>query len=507
VPLAAARVSETLAEISAHELEEHWLNQALSHAGIDRRRWHPAAGVDENRQTIESVYAYYGRLFVAHPYLLWAGMASLVGPSFYAGFIDIGLVPDAARRLVRDVFGRGSRRLSTDAAGDLGFYETTFLIMQKKIFEDQAPMHEAFLTGGLEEIERLYREQIIDLATLTAWRQIEAGRRGGAGSALDSGNRTLLWREQRDIINRFYLAMLDHRAPEGRLLTYAMTVAGAPSVPGALSYPQVYPLVLSARIAGAAIRLTTPLARGNIAEFADRWNLIERNTLPDYLRFVREHPSEAHRLAETPVSVRARRYRILDRSRALVGGALTRWRLGVTLNCRDGVAAGARAEALTPGEPLEVDLTAAPSARALGFAEGAPSRLWTGRGGRPVRVVVRLPEGREFADDAELVAALSLTRDGRPSQLIVQEPPAGFDRTESRLRALAATWNIRLREVTDWKKRAARLSRSPDRTYATHVVTAPEMGFVHLELEISHHVRENEFVISASFSWRPSDQI
>jgi hypothetical protein len=86
--------------------------------------------------------------------------------------------------------------------------------------------------------------------------------------------------------------------------------------------------------------------------------------------------------------------------------------------------------------------------------------------------------------------------------VIVQERPASFDRTERRLRALAANWGIRLREVTDWKKAAARLSRSPDRTYATHVVTAPDLGFVHLEFEISHHVRENEFVIAASFSWR-----
>jgi hypothetical protein len=428
-------------------------------------------------------------------------MASLVGPSFYAGFMDIGFFPDAARRLVRDLFGRASRRLSIDAEGDLGFYETTFLTMQKKIFEDQATMHEAFLTGGLEEIERLYRAQIIDLATLTAWRQIEAGRHGGTATALDSGNRTLLWREQRDIINRFYLAMLGYRAPEGRLLTYAMTLVGAPSVPGALSYPQVYPLVLSARISGAAIRLTTPLARGNIAEFGDRWNLIEQDTFPDYLRFVREHPSEAHRLAETPVSVRARRFRIRDRSWALLGRALTRWRLGVTLEQRSGPT-GASGERRTPVEPLDVDLTAAPSARALGFVQGARSRLWTGRDGRSLSVIVRLPESRQFADDAELVAALSLTGDGQPSQVIVQERPASFDRTERRLRALAANWGIRLREVTDWKKAAARLSRSPDRTYATHVVTAPDLGFVHLEFEISHHVRENEFVIAASFSWR-----
>src|SRR5262245_62916285 len=31
--------------------------------------------------------------------------------------------------------------------------ETTFLTMQKKIFEDQATMHEAYLAGGLPQVE------------------------------------------------------------------------------------------------------------------------------------------------------------------------------------------------------------------------------------------------------------------------------------------------------------------------------------------------------------------
>ena len=69
----------------------------------------------------------------------------MIGPAFYAGFRDLGLLPDAVRTAVLALFGRGSRRLHPPAAGDLGFYETTFLTMQKKIFEDQATMHEAYL--------------------------------------------------------------------------------------------------------------------------------------------------------------------------------------------------------------------------------------------------------------------------------------------------------------------------------------------------------------------------
>jgi hypothetical protein len=69
-------------------------------------------------------------------------------PGFYAGFRDLGVLPDAVRGALIAALGRASRRLAGHAAGDLGFYETTFLIMQKKIFEDQAAMHEAYLTDG-----------------------------------------------------------------------------------------------------------------------------------------------------------------------------------------------------------------------------------------------------------------------------------------------------------------------------------------------------------------------
>src|SRR3954468_21594866 len=120
---------------AAHELKERWLSRALERAGIDRERWRPAEGVGHNRATIEAVYRYYGDLCLAHPELRWAGMASLIGPAFYAGFMDVALL-----------------RLT---GGD-AFYETTFLTMQKKIFEDQATMHEAFLEGGVAAIAELH---------------------------------------------------------------------------------------------------------------------------------------------------------------------------------------------------------------------------------------------------------------------------------------------------------------------------------------------------------------
>src|SRR5207245_11613663 len=37
--------------------------------------------------------------------------------------------------------------------------------------------------------------------------------------------------------------------------------------------------------------------------------------------------------------------------------------------------------------------------------------------------------------------------------------------------------------------------------YGTHVFTPPEIGPVHLEFQVSHHVPERAFVVTALFSW------
>ncbi len=311
--------------VEAHELREAWLNRAFDSAGIERGSWRPGRGVEENRRTVEAVYGYYGRLFLEHPYLEWAGLAGMIGPAFYAGFRDLGLLPDAVRAAVIAVLGRASRRLAGRAAGDLGFYETTFLTMQKKIFEDQAPMHEAYLAGGVAQIEEFYRARIIDAATLEAWRQIDSGRRDAAAVTVADGNRTLLFREQHDIIDRFYVRMSGYRPPLGPAFTYLLTLAGTPSIPGARSYPERYPLRVDARLPRITVSARTPLADGNIAVFTDRWKLIDADTLPAYLAFLRAHPDQARAAVATPLAQRVTGYRVLARAGQLAAAAFTHW--------------------------------------------------------------------------------------------------------------------------------------------------------------------------------------
>ena len=62
--------------------------------------------------------------------------------------------------------------------------------------------------------------------------------------------------------------------------------------------------------------------------FADRWKLIDSDTLPDFLAFIQRHPDEARALVSAPVSSRAARYRLMRMSR-LATGALARWNVDI----------------------------------------------------------------------------------------------------------------------------------------------------------------------------------
>jgi len=487
--------------MEAHELQEAWFGRALDSAGIERASWHPQRGVGENRQTVEAVYAYYGRLFVEHPYLKWAGFAGMIGPAFYVGFRDLGALPDAGRAAVRAIIGKGSKRLARRVAGDLGFYESTFLTMQKKIFEDQAPMHEAYLVGGMAQIEEFYRARIIDAATLEAWRQIDIGRRDLGADTIDAGNRTLLFREQHDIIDRFYVDMFAHRWPLGPAFTYLLTLAGVPSVPRAQSYPQRYPLRVDVRLPRIAVSASTPLADGNLAIFADRWNLIEANTLPAYLAFVRDHPEEASEIVTEPLSQRVTRYRLLARAGQFAFGMLTHWNVGLRgaptwLRMPCAQAARRPLEAAAP----VIDLTSAPTRESVGFPPNSGARAWMNPHRAPFDITIVLPGQRRYHTRAEMAVMLSSARAGDPDRLAVQLPPASLDATARLIDGYAEQWALPGDAVEAWHASAVRYA-SGDRYYGTFVFTLADAGHVHWEFQVSHHVREGDCVVTALFSW------
>jgi hypothetical protein len=488
-----------------HTLKERWLNRALERAGIDRRGWLPDCGVRQNRRTVDAVYEYYGHLFSEHPHLKWAGLANMVGPALVAGFLDIGWLPDVVRRTAAAVSpGRTQRWLAKGATGGLNFFATTFLRMQKQIFEDQAPMHEAYLDGGLPEIDKFYATRIIDLATLVAWQQIDAGHRGGDATLVDIGNRGLLFREQRDVLDPFYVRMLRHRPPGGALFTYALTLAGTPSFPGGNSYADRYPLTLMVRRRSSAISIGTPLADGNIAVFANRWKLIDDDTLPHFLAYVCDHADDARKLVEKPLPQRVRQYRLLARLGGLAVTASTHWSVAL-----EAEPASTRRLAIRQGKPIAgsgtesavIDLRRPPSRDSAGIAAGTRSRIWMNARRQPFDLTVQLPAGRVFrVEKVEIAVMLAETERGDPDRMTVRLPSADLDATSSILRDYAVEWVFPGDAIDDWLDRAIRRVSS-DRDYSTHVFTPDPVEFVHLEFHVAHHVGAGRFVTSVLFSW------
>jgi len=281
-------------------LRDYWGGRAMSRAGIDPETWDPELGSAKNWDTVIKVYEYYGQLYLDDPDLQWAGMANLAGPSFAGAFKDLSVSGRISRALLDR---RGSdidprvRSLLEPIAGlsahELKFYEVSLLKMQKEIFLDLAWQHEAYRSGGREEIERLAATEALDAEAGDAWKQIGSGNPG----AVLLGNRALLKREQLEIIDDDYDRMRTH-LPSGPAVTRLITSIGQPSIPGAKSFPEVFPQKVVVETLGPQeipligidnpfqVQLTgrTGLPNGDISIAEHRWALINQDTLPAYRR-------------------------------------------------------------------------------------------------------------------------------------------------------------------------------------------------------------------------------
>jgi hypothetical protein len=329
-------------------LASYYQALAFEHAGIDPSAWNPEAGALANKDIIFAVYRYYGDLFLEHPELQWAGMANMVGPSFAAGFFDVGALREFAGKIA-DIPGAATalapgslaalRALAGASEEELRFFETTFLSMQRDIFLDQAPMHEAYLAGGMPAIREMAEAGLIDTGAVTSWTQIDEGTRTHDPALVAAGNTGLLHREQFDIIADDYDQMRNHHGPVGQGFTYAMTLLGAPSIPGAKAFGEVFPLEVTIDTPGpdrigtpdrigipgfsvdipdvsidnpleGEVVVTTPLPDGNISQRDERWALVSQDTLPAYQQLLATDPERARQLAATPVPDRVEDYRL-----------------------------------------------------------------------------------------------------------------------------------------------------------------------------------------------------
>ncbi|MBL1078963.1 hypothetical protein JK358_31620 [Nocardia sp. 2] len=322
-------------------LHQYWLTVSTRNADIDLATWDPERGVPANSRTFTQVYVNYFRLNNAHPDFYWVGLAGLAGGSFASGFFDMGdvagilTVPgvhqlgNTVADLLRgtpaellDLLPTDIRLLGTEGqrltAEDLTWYQTRLMIMQKHIFIDQVPMHEAYAAEGLGAVEEMYRAGVLDENAVTAWREIDAGTPQGLADAAVR----MTDREQNQIIADQWDATSWGRGVIGRVMTYVSTLAGKAAVPGVRAPGVFAPTVISA----GGMSLRTPLPNFNWADRDTRWTYITGDLLPRYLE-LSANPAVARPVLAEPFSDKLADGRLVARLPDLVADMTALWQL------------------------------------------------------------------------------------------------------------------------------------------------------------------------------------
>ncbi|WP_194824323.1 hypothetical protein [Nocardia sp. XZ_19_231] len=327
-------------------LHQYWLVVATDNAAIDLEAWAPERGVAANSATFSQVYVNYFRIAAARSDLYWAGMAGIAGASFAAGFFDVGDVADVVsvggiHDLGNAVAGllratppellTGVPADITDLAvlgprltfADLAWYQTRLTIMQKHIFIDLVPMHEAYLADGMAGIDEMFAAGLLDDGMRVAWTGIDGGTEAGRADALVA----MADREQNQIVADQWDVTARGRDGMGRVLTYVTTVAGKPAVPGTRA-PGVYApvTVWSPIAAGRPLGLRTPLPAFNWADRETRWDYIAADLLPRHLALATDAAAAATVYRE-PFAVKLDRGRMLARLPDIIADLTTQWQV------------------------------------------------------------------------------------------------------------------------------------------------------------------------------------
>ncbi|MCC3312164.1 hypothetical protein [Nocardia africana] len=326
-------------------LHQYWLAVATADADIDLAGWDPIRGVAANSRTFTQVYVNYLRLTTAHPEFYWTGLAGLAGGSFASGFFDMSDVAtilsvpgihqlgDAVADLLRATpaplvaaLPADIRLLATEGprltAEDLAWFQTRLMIMQKHIFLDQVPMHEAYIAGGLPAIEEMYAAGVLDDNAVQAWRSLATGTVAGYNDAL----MRMTDREQNRIIADQWDVTSGGRGAMGRVMTYVSTVAAKPAVPGVRAPGVFAPTTVSAQVDGRTMTLRTPLPDFNWADRDPRWTYITGDLVPCYER-MQAAPGMARQVLSVPFAGDLAAGRLLNRLPDLLTDLTSQWQL------------------------------------------------------------------------------------------------------------------------------------------------------------------------------------
>ncbi|MEV0077096.1 hypothetical protein AB0H58_11845 [Nocardia neocaledoniensis] len=322
-------------------LHQYWLVVATDNAGIDLAGWEPYRGVAANAATFPQVYVNYFRIAAARPDFYWAGLAGLAGGSFASGFFDLGDIggvlsvggihelgsavadllrvtpPELVAALPADIGGLATLgpRLS---AADLAWYQTRLMIMQKHIFLDLVPMHEAYLAEGMAGIDEMRAAGVINEHIRTAWVGIDSGTDEGRADALVR----MADREQNEIIADQWDVTAAGRDGMGRVMTYVTTVGGKAAVPGTRAPGQYDPVTV--RAGGLGLRV--PLPGFNWADRETRWAYIVDDLLPRHLDLCLDQ-MRALSVFREPFQAKLARGRMFARLPELITDLTTQWQV------------------------------------------------------------------------------------------------------------------------------------------------------------------------------------
>jgi hypothetical protein len=332
---------------------EGWRHETYRQAGIDPAAWDPSLGLAPLDGTAVAAWEFYADLYERDPdRFLWAGMATLAGGTFYAAFQDLHVLRVALERgtvtadeaidILERSFPAGvatdriTHVLVDATAGELArelrYVETTFLQMQRDIFDDLAWQHVAYDAGGIESIRALREAGEVQAVHLRGWEAIDAGDVTG-------GNRLLLHHEQHTVIGDSYDRIRD-RSPITWSLTMGMSVLAHSPVPGGQPFRDVVPYrveidvpdripVVPDRLVpdripftdvrvpgGGGVYVVTPervvlaeLPLHNVSIFQHRWTWISEDMLPAWLGHV--DAGTAGPLVSEPLADQAARQRIV----------------------------------------------------------------------------------------------------------------------------------------------------------------------------------------------------
>ena len=324
-------------------LFQYWLVDATGHAGIDLQSWDPRAGVQANRDNLIKSYRYYENLQLDHRELQWAGMGGQVGADFGGGLVDfellggiydlpgiadaahgvLGAVQQAAGPQAVAMLPAGLRALAQAAPQiapeDLHWILGMILVMQKNIFSDLMPMHDAYVTGGLPALAEFQQAGLFGDDIMGAWRDVASGDH----DRVAEGNGTLLRREQQWAIGAQWDQVRSYKGPVGEAITYLSGAVGSPSVAGVVPPREFRPVRVPFTAAdGRAMELTMPLPDWNWSEFDPRWDYITTELLPKYKDQVDNHWPELQATLRTPYEQQLESHRPLLNIPQLLGSAV-----------------------------------------------------------------------------------------------------------------------------------------------------------------------------------------